>query len=205
MVRMHAHPQAFEPDAREPGHPIVADAGSDVALVLRARQGDRTAHSALYQRHAATIFGSLVRLFRSREEAEDALHDAFVIALDKLDQLREPSQFRAWVMRAAVRVVFRRRRRQRILSAFFGPAPREEPMLPPGAEAHSELRELFRTLSAASIEARLAWTLRNVEGYALQDVALACDCSLATVKRRISEADELIERKLGPRLGPGGV
>jgi RNA polymerase sigma-70 factor (ECF subfamily) len=107
-------------------------------------------------------------------------------------------------MRAAVRVVFRRRRRQRIFSAFFGSAPREEPSLPPGAEAQSELRELFGVLSTLPAPVKVAWTLRHVEDYALPDVALACDCSLATVKRRLADADEVIRRRLGTRAGQEG-
>jgi RNA polymerase sigma-70 factor (ECF subfamily) len=34
----------------------------------------------------------------------------------------------------------------------------------------------------------VAWLLRHVEGERLQDVALACGCSLATAKRRIASA-----------------
>jgi len=41
--------------------------------------------------------------------------------------------------------------------------------------------------------ARIAWTLRNLDGMPLADVADACGCSLATAKRRIAAAHELIE------------
>jgi len=34
--------------------------------------------------------------------------------------------------------------------------------------------------------------LRRVEGYSLRETADACECSLATVKRRISAADDRI-------------
>ena len=36
---------------------------------------------------------------------------------------------------------------------------------------------------------RIAWMLRRVEGLALAEVASACNCSLATAKRRIAGAD----------------
>ena len=38
--------------------------------------------------------------------------------------------------------------------------------------------------------------LRQVEGYSLPDVALSCDCSLATAKRRVAAAQQKISRKL---------
>ena len=34
--------------------------------------------------------------------------------------------------------------------------------------------------------------LRNVDGFSLDEVAEACRCSLATVKRRIAAVDEVV-------------
>jgi RNA polymerase sigma-70 factor (ECF subfamily) len=42
-------------------------------------------------------------------------------------------------------------------------------------------------------EQRIAWALRHVEGEALEDVARACACSLATVKRRIAAVEEQLQ------------
>ncbi len=43
---------------------------------------------------------------------------------------------------------------------------------------------------------RLSWAR-----YARPEVTLACDCSLATAKRRIADAEELLWRRLGPLPG----
>ena len=41
---------------------------------------------------------------------------------------------------------------------------------------------------------RFAWVLRHVEGYQLEEVADACECSLATAKRWIAKADERVRQ-----------
>jgi RNA polymerase sigma-70 factor, ECF subfamily len=38
--------------------------------------------------------------------------------------------------------------------------------------------------------------LRHVEGLALDEVALACDCSLATIKRRLDRANEYVRARV---------
>ncbi|MGH7439658.1 MAG: sigma factor-like helix-turn-helix DNA-binding protein [Polyangiaceae bacterium] len=43
---------------------------------------------------------------------------------------------------------------------------------------------------------RIAWLLRHVQGERLQDVALACGCSLATAKRRIAAAQQVVQEAL---------
>ena len=58
------------------------------------------------------------------------------------------------------------------------------------------MNEVYRALDAISAPERVAWTLRHVEGESLEEVALLCDCSLATAKRRIASAHEKIKRRL---------
>jgi RNA polymerase sigma-70 factor (ECF subfamily) len=50
------------------------------------------------------------------------------------------------------------------------------------------LEGLYVALGKLPVEERLAWTLRHVEGASLDEVAIGCECSLATAKRRIAKA-----------------
>jgi len=42
----------------------------------------------------------------------------------------------------------------------------------------------------------VAWTLRHIEGLELTEVAEACACSLATVKRWIGAAETALRREV---------
>jgi DNA-directed RNA polymerase specialized sigma24 family protein len=55
-------------------------------------------------------------------------------------------------------------------------------------ELCTELGLLDLALGALGENDRAAWVLRYVEGYALEEVAILCHCSLATAKRRINKA-----------------
>src|SRR5438552_14272231 len=44
-----------------------------------------------------------------------SLHDALPISLERLQELRDPAALRAWLMRTAVRLVYRRSRRSALL------------------------------------------------------------------------------------------
>jgi RNA polymerase sigma-70 factor (ECF subfamily) len=58
----------------------------------------------------------------------------------------------------------------------------------------AELALADRVLRRLPTKKRVAWMLRRVEGMALLEVASACDCSLATVKRQIADADAEMAR-----------
>jgi RNA polymerase sigma-70 factor (ECF subfamily) len=64
------------------------------------------------------------------------------------------------------------------------------------AEQSALLARIYRTLDEIEPKNRIAWVLRHIEGERLEDVADACGCSLATAKRRILAAQELLTEVL---------
>lgn len=155
----------------------------------------------LYLRHSPYIAGMCARLLRSREEAEEVTQDCFVKAFAQLEQLRDGEAFRPWLAQIAVRLARGYLRKRRFLS-FFGIRGEEDTslyLLSEGApaEARAELRKLDEALLRVPSEQRIAWMLRHVEGEPLEQVALACGCSLATVKRWIDAADSVVRRETG--------
>ncbi|MEL6184842.1 MAG: RNA polymerase sigma factor [Myxococcota bacterium] len=168
------------------------------ALVLRARAGDRWAADALFRRHGPEVLRVAAVLLGRSWEAEDVAQDAFLQALTKLHALRDPSAFGPWVTRVAANMC-RSRLRHRGLLRRFGLDRGEDETLEDLAsptvspELRAELAAIAKVLSGAPAEARVAWTLRRVEGWALQEIVETVRASLATVKRRISAVDARLD------------
>jgi RNA polymerase sigma-70 factor, ECF subfamily len=176
---------------------------SDAELVARTLAGDRWAEDVLVRRHYPVVAGAVSRLLGDREEARDVTQDAFVAALSELGRLREPAAVRGWLVQIAVRKVHRRFRRRKLLRALGLGGANDEAGLAEFAspecspERHAELIMLDRALDRLAIDERIAWSLRHIEGMQLAEVAVACECSLATVKRRVVSADRVIRAHVG--------
>jgi RNA polymerase sigma-70 factor (ECF subfamily) len=183
-----------------PSAPIALDA--DASIVARAKQGDRTAEEALYRRHVIYVAGLVGGLLRERPETEDCVQETFSIALSRIHSLRDGEAVRAWLAQIAVNLV-RRRFRKRKLYSFFGldasaaaSSPEAVTWWGASAEVHADLARVFPILDALPTEQRLAWGLRHIGGSSLDEIAAACDCSLATAKRRIASAESTIRARL---------
>jgi RNA polymerase sigma-70 factor (ECF subfamily) len=176
-----------------------ADALSDAELVTRALTGDRWSRDVLYRRHVHYLLAIACRLLANRHEGEEIAQDAFVVGFTQLATLRDPSVFRSWMARIVVSLVRRRMRRERLLR-FLGLdrgddatlATLASPEMRPDDRAELVLAD--RVLGRLPADRRIAWMLRRVEGLPLAEVASACDCSLATAKRRIAVADAEMAR-----------
>ncbi len=174
----------------------------DAELVFRALEGDGWAERVLYQRYSPGLGQMAARMLGNRADAEDALQDAWITVLTELDKLRDPGAFKGWVRQITVRAVHRRYRRRalrRRLGMDRGIDFSLASTAAPGASAEvlAELEAVDRALARLKLEVRSAWMLRVVEGYRLEEVAVACSCSLATAKRRIREGRLVVEKEMG--------
>lgn len=168
----------------------------DEVLVQRAATGDRRAFTALYRRHARYLAGVAFRLLGDSGELDDVVQEAFLIALRGLGNLKDPSRVRPWLVTILVRRV-QRRLRSRMRRSWLG---RELLLVSPTASdphVSREVSDLYRALERLPVELRVPWTLARVEGGGLEEVADWCDISVATLKRRLNKADELLARRMG--------
>jgi len=182
---------------------------SDVELATRLMAGEPWAREAFYRRYVKAVWCTALRLVGDRADADDVVQDTFVEALRDVSKLREPSRMRAWLLQITVHQAHRRFRKRKLMRRLGLERPQEDGLLEtlakPGAstETRAELACIDRVLGRVSSSQRFAWMLRHVEGLSLEEVAEACDCSLATAKRRIARTVQHLESELGP--GAGGA
>ncbi len=177
------------------------DRSPEVELILRAQTGDRWAQEALFRRWIGPVLGFSRRLCSSQELAEDIAQDALALAFRKLPKLRSPEAFRTWLFRIVANRARRVGKREALLRnlGLSGGAslPLEQATSELGPEQRAMLMEASAHLHRLPTELRIAWTLRHIEQETLPDCASIAGCSLATIKRRVSEADRQLQKRLG--------
>jgi RNA polymerase sigma-70 factor (ECF subfamily) len=172
---------------------------SDGQLVALARQGETRALEHLYRRHASFAIHLATRIEGSSRDVEDIVHDAFLRAFERLADLADPNAFKAWLGSIVVHAVRSRLRRGRLLT-LLGLGKSSEPvdldaLASPEASPHvrAQIAQIYALLRTLPTDDRIAWTLRAIEGHDLEGTARLCNCSLATVKRRISRTQRFLD------------
>ena len=133
-----------------------------------------------------------LHLCGDKDAAEDLVQEAFLRALDRRGQLRDPGRVLPWLLRI-VRTQFleTRRTRDRRLQLIQDDGPALEP---PAGNLEAELLdggfsdEVARALAALPEEGRACLLLCDVEGLAYEDIAETVDCPVGTVRSRIARA-----------------
>ncbi len=178
----------------------------DVALVDEAVGGRLEAFNQLVARHQDHLFALVYRLVPDRDQAADAVQEAFFSAYRNLGSFRGGS-VRSWLSRIAVNAAMdlqraRRRRPSQPYPAFEDESwqPPAEPEVEPESKALAAERSkaLARALDQLPFEQRNCIVLFDVEGYDYAEIAAIMRVEVGTVKSRIHRGRLTLRRTLAP-------
>ncbi len=143
--------------------------------------------------HLRRIFVQIYRMVGSVEEAQDLTQEAFIKALQRGEQLKDPQKAAHWLSRIATNTAIdflRRRGRLSVCDLDDVAEPASNPSESPEeillrSERRAMLDEGLRSLSERE---RVALVLRDVEGLPAEEVAARMNCTQATVRSHIANA-----------------
>jgi RNA polymerase sigma-70 factor (ECF subfamily) len=170
----------------------------DVLLVDRCLTGEPAATRELFRRHRNRVHASLFRVLGSNHDMDDLLQEAFLQVFQSLRGWRADASLATWIDRVSVRVAYRylTRRGRRIQT---DPLIDEESV--PGGEgtddrrqlARDGVRRLYAALDELGAAARLAFTLHEIDGRPLAEVADLVGSTVTATKLRVWRARGKLE------------
>ena len=161
---------------------------TDAELLTRFRAGEEPALEHLFERYEGPVFQFLVGILRDHHQAEDALQETFVRALERLDGV-DPEHLRGWLFTVAYHQAMLARRRRKMVPRALphdgaaDPAPEPSLRAEQGDEAR-RLRELLGRLPPAQQE---VIRQRVYEGKRFREIATALGCPLNTALARMHQ------------------
>ena len=175
---------------------VVPWRGTDAELVALAGAGGPKFAAAVYDRFGSDINRLVRHLLGRDEDLDDLVHDCFMAVMRGMGRVRDPAALQGWMASVTVNTVrsHLRKRRVRRLWSTGGEALTEAPARGVDHEARQLLAATYAVLDRLATDERLAFVLRHVEQRPLAEVAELCGCSLATIKRRLSRADQRFAR-----------
>jgi RNA polymerase sigma-70 factor (ECF subfamily) len=178
--------------------------------MLRAvARGDESAFARVYDRYSPILLGLMLRILRSRAEAEDVLQEVFLQVWQRAHSF-DPARGRAFtwlVTLARSRAIDRlrsvgSRERAAQRSAEDAPPESEPAEWADAAAVRAERAEAVRAaLEELPEEQRQVLLLAYLEGMSQSEIAAAKNQPLGTVKTRTRSALRKLSESLRVRLG----
>ena len=176
---------------------------SDAIVVTHVLRGDVDAFGTLVERYRDRYARYAFHMLGNREDAEEALQDAFTRAYRSLPQCEDPERFGAWLFRILVNrcrtVGARRGRRARTFVAdetALLSAAEDHPAEDHPAERTAWREEIDRALQQLRPDQREAFVLKYVEELGYDEMSQLTGVGVSALKMRVMRACERLRELL---------
>jgi len=205
---------SLEPEARS-GVRTGASERQTAELVEAIRRGDADAFETLARENAPALFRTALGLTGRREDAEDLVQEVLVRALPALTRFEGRAKLSTYLFRAMGNLwknQLRSKKRSRVVEWFrrgtgdegederisLDP-PDEEPLPVERLQARELAVEVRAAVAKLDPPRRLTLLLREVQEMSYEEIAVATDVPVGTVRSRLARAREDLRRLLGDR------
>ncbi|HLI06070.1 MAG TPA: RNA polymerase sigma factor [Ktedonobacteraceae bacterium] len=163
-------------------------------LAVRALQGDEEAFEDIFNHYRGLMFRTAYSIVKDRDNAEDAVQNAFIQAWQHLPGLREIGALRSWLMRIVVNQCISYKRRLARSTIFLQQALAEQEteraaQMAAYAEGTIEGRwDLAQAIEVLPARQQTVIVLHYYQGMTLSEMSEALQTSENTLKKRIQAA-----------------
>jgi RNA polymerase sigma-70 factor, ECF subfamily len=216
----------YEAELPPKGHAPQAAAAAarvrEVALLTKARNGDRSAYGQIVDLYQDRLFNALLRMVGEPEEARELTQETFARGLEKVDTFRGEASPYTWLFRIGMNLAISNLRRSQRLRIFSldagghggnGAARRQNQASalidriasdsdsPAQSALRNEMHQVvLDALGRLDAEYRAVLVMRDVEGFDYQQMADVLSLPLGTLKSRLFRARMALKDELGPYM-----
>src|SRR5216684_1992751 len=177
-----------------------AGATNDRELVRRAQREDKEAFEELVRRHQHRVFAVAGGILRRREDVEDIAQQVFLKAYFALKRFDQRAAFSTWLYKITVNECWDLLRKKKVRPLIYESDLSEEQARQfDGSEKHRNLgpdtsetlemrQHVDRLLAGIDERDRMMLILKEVEGFAVEEIAQMLDLNANTVKVRLFRA-----------------
>jgi len=166
-------------------------------LIDKCKKGDRRAQEQLYRQYSNILFGICLKYSRNKSEAEDSLHDSFMIIFEKIGQYKSKGSFEGWIKRITINTVLQKYRKEEYLKVVSDNVKEEVQVETEYADIG--LQTLLKYIQELPNKYRMTFNLYVLDGYSHKEISSLLGTSPGTSKSNLARARMILKEKIENR------
>ncbi|HIB48804.1 MAG TPA: sigma-70 family RNA polymerase sigma factor [Flavobacteriaceae bacterium] len=165
-------------------------------LIKACKKNDRAAQSTLFEQYKDTLYFVSLKYSRNEAEAEDNLHDAFMVIFEKISTFKNKGSFEGWMKRITMFKAIDRYKKNKYIPTEFEDNLMEDTSVTESEFTATTLVVLLGYIQQLPDQYRLVFNMYQLDGYTHKEVAHHLGISEGTSKSNYHRAKQLLRQKL---------
>ncbi|MCC1483713.1 RNA polymerase sigma factor [Winogradskyella immobilis] len=168
----------------------------DELLVTQIISGDKIAFAKLVKRWHKQFCNKAYWLVKDKAVAKDIAQESWQIIMNKIEQLKEPQQFKSWALRIVTNKSLDHLRNKVKEREHFQDYKQDIVAETPYEENLKLKQELSKAIKELPLNQQVVIQLFYTESYSLRQISKRLNISVGTVKSRLFHAREHLKKQL---------
>lgn len=164
-------------------------------LIEKCKLGHRDAQESLYKKFSSILYGICLKYSKNSTEAEDNLHDSFMIIFDKIHQFEHKGSFEGWLKRITINSILQKYRSQTPLYSYEIPENIEDSE-DYATDEDIPMAVLLKHVQELPPKYRITFNMYVLDGYTHKEISEALGTSEGTSKSNLARAKSILKHKL---------
>ena len=163
-------------------------------LIQKCKKNDTKAQSEIYKLFSSKLFAICLKYSRNHAEAQDILHDAFLVIFKKIAQFKSKGSFEGWLKRIVINTALQRYRKKGVLEIV-----NEELIEDVKVEIDNDdvnIDFLLKCIQELPDRYRLVFNLYVLDGYSHKEIAKMLNITTGTTKSNLARGRMILRNKI---------
>ena len=171
-------------------------------LIQACKKNSYKAQMQVYELHKDSLYNTSMRILKNEHDAKDAVHDAFIKGFQRIDQIADDGNLRAWLKRIAINRSLDMLKQKRTISWLeTSPVPLEDETEMELEESHyPPITVVKKAIEELKDRYRVIVVLYLIENYSHKEISQFLGLNESTVRNQYRRGKQLLRSQLERKM-----
>ncbi len=165
-------------------------------IIKECKKGNIGAQEALFTRYKDLVYNTSLKYCNGRQEAEDHVHDVFIVLFNSIHKYKPTGSFEGWIKRITIYKAIDKYKRNKTVDRPYELENATEESASQQSTPDASIDLIFKAIGELPEKYRLVFSLYELDDYSHKEIAQMLSISEGTSKSNLHRSKQILQKKL---------
>lgn len=165
-------------------------------IIKGCKRGNIVAQEALFKQYKDLVYATALKYCGGKQEAEDHVHDVFIVLFDSINKYKPTGSFEGWIKRITIYKAIDKYKKNKIVDQPYALEHVADSLTVETEASEISTDFVFKAIQELPEKYRLVFSLYQLDDYSHKDIAKMLSITTGTSKSNLHRAKQLLKKRI---------